>query len=191
MSAEYLVPMPGPAADFAGGLRAQLPVLRTPRTILRAPLLEDAPAWSAILEADAEGHMGGPFSAADAFAEFAATIGMWLLRGHGLWTVIDHQDTVLGFVLIGYEPGDPAPELGFMFCETARGQGYAREAAEAVLRHARETLRLPALVSCIAPGNAPSRRLAERLGARLEGILADEGDAQAAEIWRHLPEAVA
>ncbi|WP_209425520.1 GNAT family N-acetyltransferase [Pararhodobacter sp. SW119] len=187
MSAPHLTPIPGPAADFAARLRAELPVLETGRCILRAPVLEDAPAWEAIMVPDAEGHLGGPHDAESAFREFAATVGTWLLRGHGLWTVTDRAGAVLGFVLIGFEPGDPEPELGFLFCEEARGQGYAAEAAAAARRHALETLRLPALVSCIAPGNAPSRRLAERLGARLDGVLSYPGDAEPAEIWRHAP----
>lgn len=182
MTAPHLTPIPGPAAAFAAALAARLPVLDTPRCRLRAPRLDDAPHWIAILAADAEGHMGGPFGEDEAFTEFAAAAGLWLLRGHGLWTVTGRDGAVLGFVLLGFEPGDREPELGFLFTPAARGQGLAQEAAAAARAHALEALNLPGLVSYIAPGNAASRRLAARLGARFDGSL------DGAEIWRHAPQ---
>lgn len=185
MSAPHLTAIPGPAADFAARLRAELPVLTTPRTILRAPRLEDATLWCTILLDDTAGHLGGPFDPDSAFADFAATVGLWLLRGHGMWTVTDHEDAVLGFVLIGFEAGDREPELGFLFCAHARGRGLAFEAALAARNHAFDALGLPALVSYIASSNEPSRRLAERLGARPDGLADWENDQNPAEIWRH------
>jgi RimJ/RimL family protein N-acetyltransferase len=164
-TAPHLRPVPGPAADFAAALRAHLPRIETLRCVLRAPRLEDAPAWIAIMTPDAEGHLGGPHTENGAFTEFAATVGLWLLRGHGLWTVTDHDDRVLGFVLVGFEPGDQAPELGWLFLPEARGRGLAAEAAAAARAHALGALGLPELVSYIDPDNARSRRLAERLGA--------------------------
>ena len=118
----------------------------------------------------------------EAFTEFAATCGLWLLRGHGLFTVTDRAGTVLGFVLIGFEPGDREPELGWLLLPQARGQGYATEAAAALRDHAFTALGLDRLVSYIAPGNAASRRLARALGARVAGLV-DE-----AEVWVHRPQ---
>ncbi|MCC5970392.1 MAG: GNAT family N-acetyltransferase [Pararhodobacter sp.] len=186
-AAPHLIPIPGPAADLGTRLSDGLPVLNTARCILRAPVLADATAWITIMAADTEGHIGGPLDPDNAFKEFAATVGLWLLRGHGLWTVTDKAGTVLGFVLLGFEPGDKEPELGFLFCEDARGRGLAAEAATAARTYALEILCLPSLVSYIAPGNTASRRLAERLGARLEGTVGDHDDPEPAEIWRHAP----
>ena len=187
MSAPHLTPIPGPAADLAARLSSELPILKTARCILRAPRLEDAEAWIEIMVPDSEGHLGGPHDPDGAFREFAATVGTWLLRGHGLWTVTEHAGTVLGFVLIGFEAGDAEPELGFLFRERARGKGFAAEAAAAARDHALGTQRLPGLVSYIAPGNTASRRLAERLGARLDGTAAYDADPEPSEIWRHAP----
>ena len=185
--APHLEPLPGPAADFAAGLRANLPVLETERCILRPPVLEDAPHWIAIMVPDAEGHLGGPHDADGAFYEYAATVGLWLLRGHGLWTVAkrDDPEAVLGFVLIGFEPGDREPELGWLFLPEARGKGFAAEAAAAARAHALGSLGMSGLVSYIDPTNAPSRRLAERLGAWRDGTIGDPG--AEAEVWRHAP----
>lgn len=185
MSAAHLHPLPGAAAEFAAALRAGLPRLETARCVLRAPVLEDAPSWIAIMVPDTEGHLGGPHTEAGAFAEFAAGLGMWLLRGHGLWTVTDHSGDVLGFVLIGFEPGDREPELGWLFLPHARGKGYAAEAAAAARAHGLETLGMPALVSYIDQGNTASRRLAQRLGARFEGMYGTTGAEALCEVWRH------
>lgn len=181
----HMLGIPGPAADLAQGLRAQLPRIETARLILRAPVLEDAPAWESIMVPDTDGHLGGPHDPEGAFAAFCATVGLWVLRGHGLWTVTDHQGVVLGFVLIGFEPGDPAPELGWLFLPEARGQGLAAEACAAARDHAAHKMCLPALVSCIDPANAPSRRLARRLGARCDGAIPDPVTGAVAELWRH------
>lgn len=181
------IPVAPAAARFAETLRAALPELRTDRCILRAPRLEDAPLWVSLMVPDTDGHLGGPHTDAEAFAEFAAYMGNWLLRGHGPWTVTDHAGRVLGFVLVGVEPGDQAPELGWLFLSEARGQGYATEAAAAARDHALNALGLPDLVSYIDPTNAASRRVAERLGARLDGTITDPGSDAWAEIWRHAP----
>ncbi len=191
MTAPHLIPIPGLAADFAARLRGALPVLQTPRTRLRAPALEDAELWCRILSDDAAGHLGGPFDLDAAFTEFAATVGLWLLRGHGVWTVTDHAGARLGFVLVGFEPGDREPELGFLFAAHARGAGLAFEAALAARNWAFGAAGLPGLVSYIAPGNAAPVRLAGRLGARLEGVAGWDTDPEPAQIWRHAPEVVA
>lgn len=186
--APHLVPVPGPAADFSARLRAALPVLETPRLILRPPVLQDAPAWIAIMVPDAEGNLGGPHDPEGAFTEFAATVGLWLLRGHGLWSVTDKAGALLGFVLVGFEPGDQAPELGWLFLPEARGKGYAAEAAQAVRDHALGAMALPELVSYVARGNPPSHRVARKLGARHDGIIGDPVTGALADIWRYAPE---
>jgi len=55
-------------------------------------------------------------------------------------------------------------ELGFHLKPAFWGQGYAREAAAAVIRHAFETLGAVALFAGHHPENEASRRLLERLG---------------------------
>jgi hypothetical protein len=58
--APHLRRIPGPAAEFAATLRAQLPTIRTARCQLRSPVLEDAVAWIAIMVPDAQGHLAAP-----------------------------------------------------------------------------------------------------------------------------------
>ncbi|MBL9046678.1 MAG: GNAT family N-acetyltransferase [Tabrizicola sp.] len=181
MTQTWHIPVAPAAARFAETLRAAVPELRTDRCLLRAPRLEDAPLWVSLMAPDSEGHLGGPMSEADAYVEFTSYTGDWLLRGHGLWTVTDHAEQVLGFVLVGVEPGDQEPELGWLFLPEARGKGLATEAAAAARDHALGTLGLPNLVSYIDPANAASARVAERLGAWRDK------DFDGSQVWVHKP----
>lgn len=182
MIAPHERPIPGRAADFAASLAAQMPVIETARLRLRTPHLADFAVWADILCGPAGPHLGGPFGRDDAFVEFAACCGMWLLRGFGVWTVETRDGSqVLGFVLIGFEPGDREPELGFLFTPSAEGKGFAHEAALAARGHA-GSLGLPTLVSYIDPANTRSVGLARRLGARCDGAV------DGSEVWRHFPE---
>jgi len=172
--------IPGPAADFAAALSAQLPVIETARLRLRAPTLADFDAWAEIFTGPAGPHLGGPFTRDEAFTEFAATCGLWLLRGHGVLTVeAKAGGAPLGFVLIGFEPGDQEPELGYLFRPAAEGQGYATEAAAALRDHAFDALGMGRLVSYIDPTNAGSVNVARRLGATRSA------DFDGAEVWVH------
>ncbi len=67
----------------------------------------------------------------------------------------------------GLRPYDPAQrvyELGFHVCAHSWRQGYAREAARAVITHAFDTHRAAALFAGHHPRNKASRRLLTRLG---------------------------
>lgn len=179
-------PIPGPAADFADRLAALVPVLETPRLRLRAPRLGDMPAWAEVFMGPSAQFLGGhvtgsPEDRDGAFTEFAATAALWLLRGHGPWAVETREGEVMGFVLIGFEPGDREPELGYLFLPKGEGKGYAFEAATAARDWALGPMRLPSLVSYIDPANARSRRLAQRLGAWRDGSV------DGCEVWRHAP----
>ncbi|MDI3336567.1 GNAT family N-acetyltransferase [Defluviimonas aestuarii] len=159
-------PPTGPAAALAGALSALIPVIETARLRLRAPRICDFDDWAAI-ECDERGrYIGGPMSREDAWLDFTQATATWLLRGHGLWTVEGKADgALLGFVLLGFEPGDREPELGYLFSAAAEGKGLAHEAALAARAHAFGALGWDTQVSYIDHGNDRSVRLAERLGA--------------------------
>jgi RimJ/RimL family protein N-acetyltransferase len=178
------VPAPGPAADFAAALAARLPAIETERLRLRAPRLGDAWAWIEIFCGPAGPHLGGPFDRETAFREFTSVVGLWLLRGHGLWAVEDRGGGLLGFVSIGFEPGDAEPELGFLLLPAAEGQGYAAEAAAAARAQGFGPMGLPSLVSYVDPANARSIRLCERLGARRDPA-AEAALGEDCRVFRH------
>ena len=166
MTHRHELPTPGAAAELAASLGALLPRIATERLVLRAPVLSDFPACAEIACDERGRFVGGPMSRDDAWSEFTAMTATWLLHGHGGFTIEDAAtDEVLGFVVLGLEPGDHEVELGFALTEVAVGKGIAQEAALAVREWAEAELGLTRLVSYIDPKNAQSIALAERLGA--------------------------
>ncbi|MEM8692293.1 MAG: GNAT family N-acetyltransferase [Pseudomonadota bacterium] len=165
-------PPTGAAAQFAASLQNKLPTLATDRLILRAPRVTDFETYAEIACSSRGAYFGGPMSREDAWADFASMTGNWLLHGHGVWT-IGAAAGPAGFVLLGFEPGDQEPELGFMLTPTSEGQRIAFEAAQAVLHHARTALGWDTLVSYIDPENRRALRLAQRLGGLLDGRVAE------------------
>jgi len=61
-------------------------------------------------------------------------------------------------------------DLGFALPPRFWGQGYAREAASAVLAHARDPLGLRRVVAVTSPDNEPSIQVLSRLGFRFERL---------------------
>lgn len=62
-------------------------------------------------------------------------------------------------------------DIGYAFLPQYRGQGYAYEAAGAVLAHAKNDIGLPRIVATVRPENAASIALLEKLGLRFERAL--------------------
>lgn len=178
------IPIPGPADQLSARIRDLVPEIETERLRLRAPTLADVDAYAEIACGPRGRGIGGPMSRDDAFRDFAMMVAGWTLRGHGLWTIEPKAGgEPLGFALIGFEPGDREPELGFMLREPAEGRGYAFEAASAARAFGFGRLGLPSMVSWIEEGNARSRALAERLGAALDEF--PDVDAAGEVVYRH------
>ena len=72
----------------------------------------------------------------------------------------------------------PDADLGFAFLPGFAGQGYASEAAAAVLAYARQTLGLARVLAITSPDNTRSIKLLERIGFRFEGMLQLAADDQ-------------
>jgi len=170
------------AATVAGGV----PEVTTDRLLLRAPRVDDFGAYAAILMSGRGRHMGGPFDREGAWADFTQAVAGWMLRGTGVWTIARRSDGgTVGFAFLWQEFGDPEPEIGWALTEAAEGNGYATEAARAVLALARDWLGPGRTVSYIDAANAASIRVAERLGARRDPAAeAALGDPEMT-VWRH------
>lgn len=187
--APHEIPATGPAAAFAASLQVALPVLDTERLRLRAPRIEDFETYAAIGESERGRYLVADNADRDAlWLDFAQMVATWLLRGHGVWTV-ETRDTgdTIGFVLLGFEPGDHEPELGYLFLPEAEGHGYAQEAARAARAHAFDTLGMKTLVSTIDHDNTRSIRLAERLGATRDAA-AEAAHDNIIQVYRHCAE---
>ena len=146
-----------------------IPTLRTERLVLRAPVMDDFPAFAALMASPRSLHMGGPLDRSAAWGSFCHGVALWRLMGHGA-LMIDRNGTgeCVGQVEINHGPLFPEKELGWQLLEGQEGKGYVTEAARALRDWAFEALALPSLVSYIDPDNARSIAVAERLGALLD-----------------------
>ncbi|MFN4102308.1 MAG: GNAT family N-acetyltransferase [Pararhodobacter sp.] len=144
---------------------AATPVLETPRLILRAPQASDFPAFAAYAASERTRFVGGAKPHSAAFEKFASMIGHWPLRGFGRFVLVEKASGApLGHA--GPLQLDEAmlPELTWtLWSGAAEGQGFAREAMEAVLPWMRE-LGVPEARSEVHRDNARSHRLALALG---------------------------
>jgi len=114
---------------------------------------------------------GKPNTGEDVWSRLLRYVGHWQLIGYGYWIVetLD-QNTYLGEFGFGdFRRGitpniDAIPEIGWVLSPHAPGQGFASEAATAAL--AWRDAHLPeGPTSClISPDNAPSLKLAAKLG---------------------------
>lgn len=91
-------------------------------------------------------------------------------NGWGLWAVVRREDgRFLGDCGPMYQPveGEQVPELGYHIVRAEWGHGYATEAALACRDWFFTNTDHQRLVSIVWPRNAPSRRVAERVHARM------------------------
>ncbi len=148
--------------------------LHTERLVLRRWRAEDRAPFAAI-NADAEvmrwigsGRVLGRGLSDELVDRFERE---WDQRGHGLWAVgwrNDPAGALLGFCGLTapmFLPDVlPAAEVGWRLARPAWGMGVATEAARAALAFGFERAALAEIVAVVAPENARSLRVAEKLG---------------------------
>jgi RimJ/RimL family protein N-acetyltransferase len=169
--------------------------IETERLVLRLPRPADAEAAGELLgDPKATRFIGGPAPPEAWQTVVDRWCRGWEVNGVGKFVVERRGDgRFLGRVGINVwdtrtwrqttldAAGDAAqPELSWALVRAEWGQGYATEAARAVLGWAA----LGPLVSLIAPANVASARVAERLGA-VPGETVELFDTGDAVIWRY------
>lgn len=147
---------------------ASPPVLETERLILRAPRLEDANTIAALANdrriAENTKRMPHPYRLADA----EAWIGAGRRRGERNF-LITSSGAVLG--ACGLERrGEEEAELGYWLGVDHWGQGFATEAARALIDHAFDALGHDAIQAGARVSNPASRRLLEKCGFQWTGV---------------------
>jgi len=100
------------------------------------------------------------------------------LTGEGQVLILGVQvrDTgaLAGDVMLAWQSQEHASgEIGYVFNPDLSGQGYATEAADALLRLGFEGLGLHRIIARIDERNEPSARLARRIGMRQEARLVE------------------
>lgn len=152
-----------------------VPVLDTERLTMRGPVLDDLEAMAAFYASDRSRFVGGPQSRELTWRSLAQEIGHWQMMGFGRWTLVEKSTGApVGIVGLWHPEGFPERELGWDLFEGATGKGYATEAGLAARTYAYEVLGWTTVISLIADGNAPSERVAARLGASYDSDFTHE-----------------
>jgi len=160
---------------------AALPVLATRRLILEPRRMADTEACLAmdrepevtrfvpevlrlVTGPDADPAAHRAFIEARTRGPYPPGLGYWVIRPG------EEPEVFLGWVLlIPIDAEGPEIEIGWRLRRLAWGQGYAPEAAAALLRHGFATLGLSRVVADILPANLASVRVAEKIGMRPHG----------------------
>lgn len=144
------------------------PVLTTERLFIRPWREEEFPFLAGMLsDPDTMVHWPFLYTQDQARSWFDRAAELWRDHGIGRWAVLRKADgAILGDC--GLMPsevgGEAVTDLGYIFHVKHHGQGYATEAARAVLEHGLNSLELTDIVVHMAEDHHASRRVAERLG---------------------------
>ncbi len=157
-------------------------ILESARLRLRPMVEDDASFLVALLNEPAFlRHVGdkGVCTVADALTYMAGPRESYRKHGFGL-TVVESQESESAMGICGLIKRDwlTNPDLGFAFLPEYSGQGYALEAAEMTLQHARDALSVERVLAIVSPGNVASLRLLRKLGFVDKGRIQPPADAQ-------------
>jgi RimJ/RimL family protein N-acetyltransferase len=145
----------------------------TERLHLRPAGLADFESFHSLTRSDRMRQFLGrePPSKEDSFKRLLRNAGCWHLFGWGPFIVIDRESAqhvgVCGFFRAARGLGedfDPFPEAGWVIAEDAWGRGHATVAMRAILAWFECEHGGGRTVCIISPGNAPSERIAAKLG---------------------------
>jgi RimJ/RimL family protein N-acetyltransferase len=147
-------------------------ILTTERLFLR-PMRQDDLDDLCALYADPEVMRflgdGQPRNRSETAERLYRTLTHWEKYGFGIWVVCDKTDgRWLGRCGYANLHEYPDMELAWTLHRFAWGQGYATEAAQAVVRHAFEVTRVQRLIAVARPQNLASIRVMRKLGMQFE-----------------------
>lgn len=151
-------------------------IVETTRLVIRHFSLADAPFIMELVNqpsfienigdrevhnlADAEGYLTkGPLAS-------------YKLHGHGLSAVLRKSDKAL-VGMCGLLKRDylDAPDIGYAYMPAFWGQGYAQEAAKAILMHGKMAFGYKRVFAIINPSNARSIHVVSKLGFQFTGLV--------------------
>lgn len=153
------------------------PTIETARLTLRAWRESDFPAMARFYADDQTARfVGGVMTPDEAWRRMATYVGHWSLRGYGPWALEEKSSgAFIGYSGLWNPHGWPEREINWGLLPEKQGNGFIVEAAQRVREFAYGELRWNTVVSCIALENTKSRRVAERLGCRLDRTTENSG----------------
>jgi len=145
-----------------------IPVLASERLTLRAPRREDEKALAALLQdrrvAVNTSRIPHPYGLDDA-RQFVESVNK---RDGEVTFVVTHGDRLIGGCGLG--PSEGAAEIGYWYGVPFWGQGFATEAARAVIDYAFGDLQCETLLAGARVSNPASRRVLEKCGFQWTGV---------------------
>jgi RimJ/RimL family protein N-acetyltransferase len=150
-------------------------VLETERLLLRPFTTDDAPFALTLLNEPSFLHFIGDKNVRtlDDARQYLLTgpIASYERNDFGLLCIeLKDSHTPIGMCGLLKREELPVPDIGFAFLPDYWRQGFAFEAATAVMKDARERLKLNRVLAIVNPDNDASIKLLERLGLRFERV---------------------
>lgn len=162
------------------------PVLQGERIRIRPHRADDFERLVELFLSPRSKYMDEVKSRGEAWKNFSADVGQWVLLGFGAWAIEEVVNGIyVGQVSLNFPVDFPEHELGWQVWEEFEGKGYAFEAAMLARGFAFNELGWTTVVSYIDPENVRSIRLAERMGAVLDKKAATPNN-EACLVYRHL-----
>lgn len=163
-------------------------ILETERLVLREWGAEDAEALFVMLgDAEVMRYVddGRPWEGVGRVREWLGWVQhSYRTRGFSKWAVVERDGGLpvgsCGFVPL---PWSGEIDFGYIFRRDRWGRGYASEITPAVLRHGFERYGFVEVVASLAPENAASRRVLEKVGFVYRGNEVMPGEEEASEIY--------
>ena len=162
------------------------PTLETARLILRPTSGEDFEPWAAFsADEEASRFLGGPQPRETAWRMMCTMAGSWVVRGFGMFSVIDKESGRWAGRLGPWQPeGWPGTEVGWGIAREFWGKGYAPEGATAAIDWAFEHLGWTEVIHCIDPGNTNSQGVARKFGSSiLRHALLPPPISESVDVW--------
>lgn len=159
---------------------AAFPALETARLRLRAVRPGDVTAVFALFsDPNVTRYYGmDPYTTIDQAAQRVSAIRQNYLKRRGIrWAITrPGDDRLIGTVgLMNWKPKFFSAAVGYELAPAYWGQGMMTEALTAVLRYGFTLMALNRIEAFVAPGNAPSIALLQRLGFANEGLMREYG----------------
>lgn len=149
--------------------------IATPRLVLRAPTMNDVTAMVSLANnvriAENTASLPHPYGEEDAENWITRNLSRTNKSGHGFLVCLkDDPAPVIGCAGWGKVPGLELPQVGYWIGEPYWGNGYATEAAQAMIDHAFTIGGLDVVGCGCRVTNAASRRVIDKCGFQYEGL---------------------
>jgi RimJ/RimL family protein N-acetyltransferase len=110
--------------------------------------------------------------------------GSYREHGYGMWLVVERSsDRAVGMCGLVNREFLEDVDVGYGFLQAHAGQGFATEAAAAVMAYAHRSLAISRLVAITSIENDASIRVLEKLGLQFDSIIEFPGDPDGARLF--------